>query len=121
MKIHDLRHLSDQAAYDKTQSGEVKSCDIIILANGIGVMHGAWPVVVMGDAHDWHRFEDEPKVEVDGQMQVVTLECGTKIHWLKGSDFQFVAALLPGKSTTDIAMLIETGEEAATEAPTEAV
>ncbi len=58
IQVHDLSGMDDGSAYDETQvSDEIHDGDVLITRNGVGVMVGAWPVIVAGSSKEFHKLK----------------------------------------------------------------
>ena len=64
IQVHDFSKLSPRDLYDETQTNDnINDGDILISSNGIGIMVGAWPVVVVGDIEGFHKLSLDEKWE----------------------------------------------------------
>ena len=71
MKIHDLRHLDNGMAYDRTQTADsIKDRDVFITATTIGVLMDAWPIAIAGDPKEFDSLRPDSLEKVRKSVEL---------------------------------------------------
>lgn len=57
-RVHDLRDMDMESAYDETQcSRTIHHGDVLLVQDGIAILHLAWPMMVVGTSKEFHSSE----------------------------------------------------------------
>jgi hypothetical protein len=60
ISVHDFTNMSPREMYDETQTNDnVKDGDVLVGADGVGILVKAWPVVVSGNIPGFHQLKTD--------------------------------------------------------------
>ncbi len=59
IRVHNLKGLDPEEAYDATQTNDdINEGDLLLVDGGIALMYKAWPVMIYGEFPEFHQFKN---------------------------------------------------------------
>jgi hypothetical protein len=106
-KIHDLTALTMQDAYAETQQGDrIKPGDLLVVEDGIAILDGPWPVMLIGKSKHFHHLNVESATWDDRAAQGVDYRQQVKFAQSKSkAELLLMAGLIKNESTKKLPAL----------------